>query len=282
MLTDSQKTTSANGQTAVLSEAQIEQFRTEGYAVVPGVLSPDEVARTRAFLATQFDSGEHELIDEEGALVDVLTRFEELRFLLAKDRLAGALRSLLGEDLVLFPISAAHDSVFGRWHKDTTAPEREGLDFHRQPDFLMAQVAIYLQDNTEYGGGLRIVPASHREPDRAVKRGQSRSLRDRVARRLEQARCDRRGIDIPSKAGDLLLFDFRLNHKGTPSSCPVADIPPDHRKFAIYLPCSANNAQAWAYQRYLESCDYYHHLRNGHEYPPAMRQLAREQRITLP
>jgi ectoine hydroxylase-related dioxygenase (phytanoyl-CoA dioxygenase family) len=282
MLTDSPNTTSPGAQNTALSESQKEQFRSDGYTVVPGVLSPAEVARTRAFLAAQFDSGEHELIDEEGALVDVLTRFEELRFLLANDRLVGSLRSLLGEEFVLFPISAAHDSVFGIWHKDTTAPERAGLDFHHQPDFLMAQVALYLQDNGEHGGGLRIVPGSHRESDRAAKRNQSRSLRNRVAHRLEQARCDRRAIDIPSKAGDLLMFDFRLNHKGTPPSGPVQDIPPDHRKFAIYLPCSASNEQARAYQRYLESCDYYTHLHNGHEYPSAVRQLAREQRVTLP
>src|SRR2546423_15575332 len=103
MLTESRKPGSPSGG-EILSESQKEQFRRDGYTIVPGVLSPEEVSRVRAFLAEQFDSGEHELIDEEGALVDVPTRFEELRFLLTKDRLGRSLHSLLGQGFVPCPV----------------------------------------------------------------------------------------------------------------------------------------------------------------------------------
>lgn len=279
---ESQDVTPAAEQEEILSDRQKEDFRTIGYTLVPGVLSAEEVSRARSFLTRKFDSGERQPGDESNTLVDVFTRFEELRFLLANEKLVGSLRSLLGDGFVLYPISSAHDSIFGIWHKDTTAPERDGWRFHREPNFKMAQVALYLQDNNEYGGGLTLVPGSQHKRDSSAKRkGDLRSFRNRVARQIDEIRLNRQGVDIPSRAGDLVMFDFRCDHRASRPKCKPEDIPPDERKLALFFPASTNNEHAREYLRFIMSRDYYPHLHGGHEYPPEVRDLAQRQGMTL-
>jgi hypothetical protein len=280
----------------MLSDSQKEQFRKDGYAIVPGVLSSDDVARLRTFLADKFDSGEETAADSDRVLPNIFSRYEEVRFLLSHDKLIESLRSLLGENFVLFPISSAHDSHFGGWHKDTTSPERAGLRFHKEPDFLMAQVAIYLQDNDpEYGGGLTIVPGSHRESDPAAQTGKlveaaERVNVSRVTTRLERwrtaasekrRRLDERGFAIPSKAGDLVMFDFRCDHRATPATHNGNGARPEKRKFAIFMPSSTDNKHARTYKQYLVDSNQYPYLNNGDDYPQDVREAARDHHVTL-
>jgi hypothetical protein len=79
------------------------------------------------------------------------------------------LRKLLGNDFVVLRECAAHFQGFGGWHKDTTSQEFAGHLFQWSENYLMVEVAYYLQDNDEeYGGGLDVEPGSHRKPDSHV------------------------------------------------------------------------------------------------------------------
>ena len=117
---------------------------------------------------------------------------------------------MLGEDFCFLPEMTAHHQGFGNWHKDTTSMEQDGEDFHRSPDFRMVQCAIYMQDQTErYGGGLDLVPGSHKGTDPTARGGVGSfvyRLRRRVGGKVRT---------LPSRAGDLVVFDLRTDHRAT-------------------------------------------------------------------
>lgn len=270
--------------THVLTEAQLAQFRSDGYTMVPGVISPDEVSRLRVFLQDRFDGQKGVNDGGVGRILDTFFNFEDMApcWSALNDTAVECLRSLLGDGFVIFPACSVHDSGFGIWHKDSTSFEQRGWQFHREPDYLMVQVAIYLQDNgREYGGGLSVVPGSHRQQrDRAVTVGDPRSLRNRIARRLANEIRDRRSVDLPSKAGDLLMFDFRLDHRATKPTCSPASIPSAQRKFALFFPGSANNKHALAYKEYLGNADFWSEAKDW-DYPEGIHKYARSRGITL-
>lgn len=292
----------------MLSQEQIKNFHEQGFAVVPGVISPAQVVSLRETLARVF-SQPSVPGDTLSIKNDVFARHPELWWMLVDPRILSSLRSLLGDDFVYFPESAAHDHSFGGWHKDTTTGEQAGKDFHLQPDFLMVQTGFYLQDNGPYGGGLDVIPGSHLQPDtyvskypgsdvawrieqvklraesagrsllRPLKRaltGAPRPMAQPIRTRNESSRPG--AYTVPSQAGDLVIFHVRLDHKASwPEKTPI---PPDRRKMAIFTVCSRNNRHVDTYRRFLHRRAEYLYLKD-HAYPPDLLKLASEHRITL-
>lgn len=279
-----------------LSQQELAQFDDQGYVVIEAALSADQVSGLRRFFADELFAGKPRYEGDVSAPVlpegrgggvrhDIFARYPELRELMVNPRTLGALRSLLGDDFVFVPEMAAHDSRYGHWHKDTTPMERDGLDFHKQPDFKMVQCAIYFQDNDEYGGGLDVVPGSHREPDHTPP-APKLTLFDRVRAKLGIAKpgppppVEPNAISIESRAGDLVIFNVLLNHQATqPRICGTNEVPDEHRKFAVFFICSANNERPHQYVDYVKG--QYAHLRDGHSYPDDLLELARAHDVEL-
>lgn len=280
-----------------LSAEQKEHFDRDGYVVIPDVLSADDVSAMRRFLESLFDSGVTYKGDVQirggvegrggGVRHDIFSRYPEMRFLMTHPAILGALRSLLGPDFVFLPEMAAHDSRYGHWHKDTTPMERAGVTFHWAPDFRFVECGIYLQDNDEHGGGLDVVAASHLEPDHtppAPKVTLLQRARAKLGLPIAQpveAPVQEHAISIPSAAGDLVIFDFHINHMATqPTACSVDEVPLDKRKLAIFFACSANNRHVAPYVDFIRG--QYEHLKAGHEYPQELRELALKSGVGVP
>ena len=153
----------------------------------------------------------------------------------------------------------------------------------------MLEVALYLQDNSEeYGGGLDVIPGSHFLPDKYVKpRLPAKGALGRFWRNVKY-KLARYGLQvkektpvgrylIPSKAGDLVLFNFKIDHKSTAANGPI---PPERRKFAMFFACSANNRHVENYIQFLLSRPDYHYLKN-HRYPESLQELADENNVIL-
>jgi ectoine hydroxylase-related dioxygenase (phytanoyl-CoA dioxygenase family) len=279
-----------------LSSEQLAHYDDQGYVVVENVLSSDEIAELRRFFAEELFAGKPKYEGDVSAAVlpegrgggarhDIFSRYPELRGVLVNPNALAALRSLLGDDFVFLPEMAVHDSRYGHWHKDTTPMERDGLDFHKQPDFKMVQCAIYFQDNDEYGGGLDVVPKSHTEPDHTPPAPKWTFL-DRVRAKLgfskpgPPPREEPNAISIASKAGDLVLFNVLLNHQATqPRICGTHEVPAERRKFAIFFICGANNEHSRRYVEYISG--QYAHLKNGHTYPDDLLQLTAANDVNL-
>jgi len=156
---------------------------------------------------------------------------------------------------------------YNQLHTDTTTQENLGHLFHKNADFRMVTVGMYLQDNNEFGGGLYLVPGSHLRPDpiarlRRLQEDYYKSFMKRALKKLslgklfiynnyEQRGVGRGGIDIPSKAGDLIIFDMRIIHRA--SHPTVSDPAPNGGKLAIFSRCSANNQYAQTYTNFLKA-----------------------------
>jgi hypothetical protein len=271
----------------MLSASQIKSFHDEGYLLVPNALSPVQVKRARECVATLFQNkqGRTQGLTAD-VYPDIFSRCPEIRWLLLNPRARDILRDLLGEDFVVLRETGAHCQQFGGWHKDTTSQERAGYGFHRSNDYLMVEVAYYLQDNDEvFGGGLDVQPGTHRQPDRYACVGIAARVR-RLALRLLSALRRTLGFiaaaprhhTILSKAGDLVIFDFRINHRATPSL--QGNPPPDKVKYAIFIACSRNNQHVARYHDFISKRADYIYL-DGFAYPAELLQSCKENGINL-
>lgn len=265
-----------------------DDFQRDGYVLVPGALSADEVGRLRAFCTHLFASPPTEKSDLQNIRADIFCRQPEASWLLATPKVVATLREVFGPDFVYLPDLAVHDSYYGKkWHKDTTNAEIDGHDFHRAPDFRMAIIAIYLQDNGDFGGGLNVIPGTHMKKDQFVrfhtrtKWSFWRKVRYRLAsygllphEENPVITGDGTPVVLPTKAGDAVIFDLRISHKATAPKSEA--VPKEHRKFAFFLSASANNAHVEEWLRFLMEDDGLLSYVKGHRYAPHVEQLGRE------
>jgi ectoine hydroxylase-related dioxygenase (phytanoyl-CoA dioxygenase family) len=258
----------------------------DGFAVVRDVLTPEQARGLRTTLEGMFArpatfEGDFDRRGRIGSVrFDICAREPSLRWLLTHPPLIAALTDALGEDFVFLPEMSAHHGGYGDWHKDTTSQERAGLRFQWEPEYLMVEAAFYCQDNTEaFGGGLEVIRASHRTPDRYLD-VIDRNVFDKVRTKLKAMKIlpTQRGELLPTRPGDLLLFDFRLDHRASPASKPV---PKEHEKYAIFFACARNTKQVRQYVDYIKSRPDYQFLKTtpdesfARELGAAVSRLAR-------
>lgn len=264
----------------MLTSHQKDQFNNDGYLLVPQVLDEKEVATLRTALVTHLESLFGTDRSEPRFVTDVFSRFPDIRWLLFHDRVLSVLRSLLGDDFAVLRETSVHlNNYSSGWHRDTESQEQAGQAFHWDDDYLMVEAAFYLQENDdEFGGGLDVYPGSHKAPD------PPETVKNKALRRLRAKTGMKLGADdfvrVPSKPGDLVIFDFRTRHRSTPSK----HVPPpvDRQKIALFMACSRNNSHVGAYHAYLETRSQgYEYLKNF-AYPPEMLEQASRVRLHLP
>jgi ectoine hydroxylase-related dioxygenase (phytanoyl-CoA dioxygenase family) len=196
-----------------LSAEQVNFFNLFGYLVLPDLFSADEMtAITREYELT-FAEGKKDVIDwkhqaHHGYLRKVLPQFIDrsamLSALIDDPRIHNIFSGLLGED---FDYRGSDANIFENstvWHSDTY-----GALFK----YLNVKLAFYLEEIEEKTGCFRVIPGSHQFGDQFANQlqkmlGENDSLKDVLG--LDD-------IDVPSqvlptKPGDLLVFDFRLKH----------------------------------------------------------------------
>lgn len=240
----------------MLSEQQ-ERFRQDGYLIVRDVLSAQQVASLRAFLQPRFEAlhpGPATTIGvvtgSQRNLFNVYKNHPEVRWLLFHEPALQAFRSLLGDDFVFTWDAEATWNGFGGLHTDTTSQEGLRYKYFLAPDCVMGPAAYYLQDNSdEYGGGLSVIPGSHLSSDdpfiahTTLEKVLNRLVYPHISyfgsRAWTERRVDRTAlVDLPLKAGDLLIFHHRLTHGATPKK--AATLPPGREKIAIFITWSVN------------------------------------------
>jgi hypothetical protein len=239
----------------------------EGWVCRAGFIDEDTVPRLRDELEAAFASPElrSRVLSPPGCggILPDLLQLPGIHPHVFVPRLAPVLRELIGPGFVLLPEHAIHREGFGGWHKDTDMFEHAGRMAHWDADFGVWQCAIYLQDNSPlHGGGLSVVSGSHRVP-----RPDPRAP-DSAQRFLEQAEA--LGRPLPSRAGDLVVFHTRLDHRATPR----LESPPDGAKLAIFFLVAHDDAHAAAWSAFIRNRPDYTYLRT-YAVPQAMHAMAR-------
>lgn len=148
-------------------------------------------------------------------------------------RIVELLHRLLGDTFVLTRDSIAHYGYFPEWHTDTTTSEVAGKLLHQDPDWRMLTVGIYLQS----GGGLCVVPGSHRAPDPFVEKRKNRGT---TGLPVDPAQWNSpAALDIPTEPGDAVIFDMRLIHRAS-KLAPMTSAGEPCQKLAIFSRVSRN------------------------------------------
>ncbi|KMJ43802.1 phytanoyl-CoA dioxygenase [Xenorhabdus khoisanae] len=204
----------------------IKQIKEQGYVVIPEGINKEEINMVRAFYKkTAKKSNLSTLLP-----TDIL-KYPDVFHVILKDKVVTAIKEIFGRNFSLFPNFTIRESVYIPWHNDAYFLPDEVINPEAPLQFM--QCAIYLQDNDpEHGGGITLIPFSHRLDQTTVK-----SMLD-TPQAYEKI--------IMSKAGDLILWDNRITHK---SSYP--DKAPDNTKLALQWTVSASERHNEPYLQYL-------------------------------
>jgi hypothetical protein len=226
-------------------------FCQDGFVVVPQVLDQAEIADIRNAAIAQFPNNRPPF---EPTFSNTAVYQEPFRRVFRNRKFIQTLRSLLGEDFVFINEMSLHDSFYVGWHTDTASPEfKANHEFHWSPGFCIVQIAIYLQDNGENGGGLDVVPGSYIRDDPFAARMRRENGLPSASRMPEPEDLYRRGVSIRSRAGDVVIFHYRLSHRATRrKSEPHNDV---ERKLAMFMTAGPNNAQTRRYRAWLDEYD---------------------------
>ena len=240
---------STDGSTPAMSPEEMRRhFLEQGYLCVPGVVPPERVAAMRRacddFFAGRVARGQETSQGEAEMTTHEFLHIPELGPTPFLPEVTRVLRAVLGEGYTVYPNITMRAARYTTWHVDNGfvhkfhAGDASHLD---DPEFLHAQCAVYLQDNEPggAGGGLDVIPGSHLARIRVTDGS--------LAAGAEGKRAMSRPYSIPSRAGDLILFDGRAMHRGTPAAATA-----EQKKYAIFWGASrTHQPQVEGLLRYL-------------------------------
>ena len=210
------------------TQSPTHQYREEGYYLASGIYTPADIERIRELITAHESNGGWLAApnSNDHLTTDIYERIPGLAELVFNDNYLRIVAELFAPDPIILAEPAIHKSRYYYWHKDSTFIDEQAEDYHWKDDFAAAMTVLYLQDNhPEYGGGITLVPGTHREPDFYHRIPQMTILERGVLKAKKLAgvshfdRMDRHPElrPIPSQAGDVLILDMRLDHKGTPA-----------------------------------------------------------------
>jgi ectoine hydroxylase-related dioxygenase (phytanoyl-CoA dioxygenase family) len=243
-------------------------FDENGYLIVRNVLTPEEMAFLRKRAVEIFSTDEWKISphNTNRTVTDFYRHFPDIMKVSLSKKVVDTVKSLLGsDDIILTPETAMMTGFYPTWHKDTTTQEKRGHTFHKNPDYKMVRCGIYMQDNDEYGGGLSVIAGSHHKPDNFLTGDflPKRTLLFRIKNKIipyneaENKKLNPYNlkiVDIPSKVGDLIFFNFQTAHKGTlPKSQKIGDVPHNKTKIAIFDTFGVNNEYTKMYVDFLKT-----------------------------
>jgi hypothetical protein len=189
-----------------LTDAQIAQYRKDGFLLVKAVFSPEDVrAMLTAMTGAPYGAGE-------------LFAVPGLKHLWRDPRIVGVAKQLLGDQITFFaeattlrkPLQAGVHKTGRHLHHDAKgSPQNIFSRVHTPPPepFPVIRFAIYLQDFKTHSGGLKVVPGSHTIDS-------SNFVQSQFAYH-----------DVPSEPGDLVCFCQKTLH--SPYALRLKERPTD-------------------------------------------------------
>jgi hypothetical protein len=182
---------------------------TQGYLVLAGLIDPDLLNNLRQTLLEVFRK--HPAVPFRGGLAipNAAVEIPETARVIAAPEILRACKEIFGHERFSFTSHCdLHEGPLSVWHKDDgTSGGRVGY-FEESPygndDCRVYKVAVYLQEHCRDRSGLSVIPGSHRWS--GIDKG--------------------RRLYLPTRLGDVVLFDVRLSHAGQicpfPSRVPTA------------------------------------------------------------
>jgi ectoine hydroxylase len=226
-----------------LTPEQREQFDVEGYIFLPDLFDADETATLNREAHRIFAQEREEIVREKDGKT-ARTAFaaqnynETFRRLGRHPRLVAPVRQLLGGDVYMhqFKINAkaAFNGDVWQWHQDYGIWSRDDL----MPEPRAMNIALFLEDVTEFNGALMFIPRSHKGG--VIEAGHDLETTSYPLWTIDDATIarlvDEGGIIAPKgKAGSAMLFHCNLVHASPSNMSP-------HDRTIVYLSlCHVDN-----------------------------------------
>lgn len=179
----------------MLNDEQIDFFHGFGYILLRKVFTIQEIEKLRSACE----------LHKKG---EVLSR-KEFEHILLDDRIVNPLKQLLGGDLVYF--GESNISMVKRSRHMHNDSKNDDFDFSKP--YPVVRVGLYLQDHETYSDGLKLRPGSHKKYC-VDKYGVKRAFNFLKRTRNLSALYTGRSINVPSRPGDLLIWNMRIHHSG--------------------------------------------------------------------
>ena len=238
----------------------VDQFWERGYAILPGVYSPEEI---EAFREAAYAS--------RGYGGDLLAN-PRLRDVITDGRMAAVARKLLGTDDLFYggDSSFTINGTQKGWHKDNA--DRVDADAPDWADrYTQLRFGVYCQDHSEHTGGLNLRIGSH-------------DIRNTT---------EGENLYVKTKPGDLAVWSMRITHSGNGMllNDPAAPfpMPNEHDRFkpeevaeadgdriALFVHIGANDKHAKRYCDYTKTRKYLVDAWRKRPYDDEARQAAKD------
>ncbi|MEC4016373.1 phytanoyl-CoA dioxygenase family protein [Streptomyces sp. H27-D2] len=244
-----------------LTKQQIDDYRRDGFVVIPSVLSVEDVVLIDSSIAELAGAGEEEIagifefeketIDGERTarrLYNPYEQHENFRKLATDKRITDRVVSLLGPDLALqhskLNLKPPRVGAPVDWHQDLTY-------FPHTNDDLVA-VLIYLDDATRDNGCIEVLPRlHHRFLDHAMPDG---TFAGRIVENLDD---ERHGapVAVEGTAGSAILLHPLTPHRSAQNRSPA------RRRALIYQYRAADAFPIYTGKHLVAMEDCAHHIR---------------------
>ena len=213
-----------------LTAERLRRFDDEGYLFIPGVFEPAETGLLLREAHAIFGGSRQEVVRERNGKT-VRTAFaahrynEAYRRLGRHPRLIRPVQQILGGEVYMhqFKINAkaAFDGDVWQWHQDYGVWSRDD----GMPECRAMNVALFLEDVTEFNGALTFIPRSHKKG--VLEAGHDVETTSYPLWTIDNATISRLveegGLAAPKgKAGSLVMFSGNLVH-GSPSNMSPFD-----------------------------------------------------------
>ena len=189
----------------ILSQKDLEKFHKDGFILVKKLFTKEEMDKLKSHIDGLKES---EKSDEKNGsylfIGDTISK--NLGNLVFDPRIMAISKQILGPRLVYFGESTVQTGIrAGRgFHRDNADRENPKDPDWKVDNFPVIKMGIYLADHKKFGGGLKVRVGSHRTDDFII------DPNNPNIKNQEQGKG--KIYNIPSQAGDLMLWSMRLAH----------------------------------------------------------------------
>lgn len=155
-----------------LSQTQLETYERDGFLILPGLFSPEEVdAMKQELRRIQDIDTDHLVRERSGGIAKTIYRVHEADGPTASSvfhaasrapRMLGPAQQLLADDALYIyhtkcNLKTAIDGSVWQWHQDYGTWKKDGV-----PDPTLTTALVMLDEPTEFNGCLYFIPGSHK------------------------------------------------------------------------------------------------------------------------
>ena len=224
-----------------------DSYSKNGFIIIEDILNKEEVLELRNSLLSYFSVNPK----EDSLFIDYFLD-NNLAQLFFRKKIIDKLKLICGDDLVFINDFNLQYNAFATsgpakgLHVDCNSEFALKNKYLFHKDYMFAKVGLYLQDNTkEYGGGIDVVPGSHKVWTR-FPISILNYFFTRIYLRLYKLNNKKR-IKVPIKSGSAVIFDSRLLH-GSSKPCNIESNDNnlqfnfENLKFTLYMDvCTTGN-----------------------------------------